>query len=101
MRPRFRISAGARRHLREIAEYIRRDDPLAASRWIQKLRARARAPARSPGAGRVVAELEREDIREVLVGNDRLGYRVTATEVILIFVLEGHRQLRSLGPLDD
>lgn len=101
MSPRLRVSAAAALDLREIAFYIGRDDRAAARRWLQKLRARARSAARTPNAGRKVPEYDREDIREVLLGAYRIGYRVNATDVVLLFVIEGHQRLRNLGPVSE
>ena len=96
MSPRLRVSAAAELDLREIASYIGRDDRAAARRWLQKLRARARSAARTPNSGRKVPEYDCEDLREVLLGAYRIGYRVNATDVILLFVIEGHQRLRNL-----
>ena len=103
MSPRLRVSAAAELDLREIASFISRDDRAVARRWLQKLRARARArsAARAPNAGRKVPEYDREDLREVLLGAYRIGYRVNATDVVLLFVIEGHQRLRNLGPLSE
>lgn len=98
MSRRLRISAAAEAELREIAAYISRDDRVAARRWLQRLRARARAAARAPGTGRKVPEYDRDDVREVLVGAYRIGYLVTATDVVVLFVIEGHMRLRPRGP---
>ncbi len=96
MSRRFEVSSAAARDLDEIAAYIARDDSLAARRWLATLRARARKAARDPYLGRMVPEYQREDIREVVIGNYRLGYRVGSTEVTLLFVLEGHRRLGAI-----
>ncbi len=101
MSPRLRLSAAAELDLREIASFISRDDRAVARRWLQKLRARARSAARAPNAGRKVPEYDREDLREVLLGAYRIGYRVNATDVVLLFVIEGHQRLRNLGPLSE
>ncbi len=98
MSQRLRISASAAADLREIAWYIGRDDRGAAKRWLQRLRARARSAARAPGTGRKVPEYDRDDVREVILGAYRIGYQVSATEVVLLFVIEGHRRLRLRSP---
>ena len=46
-----------------------------------------------PHAGRVVPEFDRDDIREVIVGNYRIVYRVRATEVLVLTVFESHKLL--------
>jgi plasmid stabilization system protein ParE len=53
----------------------------------------ARLAARQPRAGRVVPEVGREDVREVLVGNYRIVYEVRSAEIRILTVFEGHRSL--------
>jgi toxin ParE1/3/4 len=86
-------SQEALRDLVDIADYIAFDDPIAARRWIKRLRDRARRAARIPNAGRKVPERDDETIREVIVGNHRIIYRVEQRSIIVLTVLEGHRQL--------
>jgi plasmid stabilization system protein ParE len=84
----------ARRDLLATGSYIARDDPVAARRWVDRLRARARAATRHPLAGRVVPEFDRQDIREVLLGSYRLVYRLRPRAIHVLTVFEGHRLLR-------
>ena len=98
MKRRFKLALSAQRDLVAIADDIGRDDRAAARRWVNLLVDRARKASHHPFAGRRVEEYERDDIREVIVGNYRLIYRVTATAVVITFVIEGHRLL---GPLED
>ena len=91
---RARYSKEALTNLVEIAEYISRDDPKAAARWISRLHARFNQAVAVPGSGRVISELRRPDVREVLVGAYRLVYVVKKGEVVLLTVFEGHRLLR-------
>lgn len=88
---RLRWSKRAETDLEEIYDYIAGDDPVAAARWVEKLLERARKAAMMPFTGRVVPELKREDLREVLVRTYRIVYRITAREVQVITVFEGHR----------
>jgi addiction module RelE/StbE family toxin len=83
----------ARRDLRDIQRYIARDHPHAARKWVQRLRDRALTATTSPLAGRVVPEIERDDVRELIVGAYRIVYRVLAKEVHVLTVFEGHRRL--------
>ncbi len=46
-------------------------------------------------AGRVVPELDRDDIREVIVRGYRIVYLVGDASVEILSVFEGHRLLRS------
>jgi len=85
----------ARRDLRDIRRFIARNHPVAARRWIERLRKRARAAASAPLAGRRVPEVERHDVREVIVGAYRLVYRVLPGAIHVLTVFEGHRRLPS------
>lgn len=83
-----------------IDDYISANNPVAAVRWIEKLMARAQETALSPLAGRVVPELGISSIREVLVRNYRIVYRIHLGEVQVLTVFEGHRLLRAETPID-
>jgi len=76
----------------EIGRYIARDKKAAARRWLERLRRSARAAAKQPRAGRVVPEVGREDVREVLVGNYRIVYEIQRTEIRILTVFEGHHR---------
>jgi addiction module RelE/StbE family toxin len=89
----LRWSERAAEDLLAIGRYIARDNRPAARRWVEGLRERARLAAEHPLAGRVVPEIEREDIREVLRGNYRIVYRVDGDAIEVLTVFEGHRLL--------
>jgi plasmid stabilization system protein ParE len=78
--------------LQGIADYIARDDAVAARRWIENIRRRARAAAARPGTGRMVPEYERVDLREVLLRAYRIIYRVHPGRVLVLRVIEGHQR---------
>jgi addiction module RelE/StbE family toxin len=88
-----RWSASAREDLKEIGRYIARDNPRAARRWVEHLRRRARQAGDMPRAGRIVPELERDDIREIIEGNYRIVYLIGRFSVDILAVREGHRRL--------
>jgi toxin ParE1/3/4 len=96
VKPRALIwSARARRELREIGDYIARDKPEAAIRWIETLAAMAEQAAALPFAGRRVPEFGRDDVREVIKRGYRVIYRVFEDRVEIVTVREGHRRLPS------
>ena len=68
---------------------------------LARLRARAQGAARAPRAGRVVPELDREDVREVFLRAYRIVYRVRGQCIEVLTVFEGHRLLRRIGRIDD
>ena len=56
----------------EGSRYIAADDAQAAQAWVERLFARVERLSRFPQSGRLVPELRRADIREIIHG----GYRV-------------------------
>jgi toxin ParE1/3/4 len=91
-----RFSPRARTDLRRIASRIAIDNPKAALRWVQKLEQRARLAGRSPGLGRKVPEVDRQDVREAIVGNYRIVYIVQAKTVDILTIFDGHRLMPDL-----
>jgi toxin ParE1/3/4 len=81
----------ALRDLREIGAYIRRDNSEAARRWIDRLLERGERTADAPRAGRIVPEVQREDIREVFLKSYRIVSQLRRDEIAILTVFEGHR----------
>ena len=91
---RLRWTLRARADLVAIGRYVARDDARAARRWLEKLRSKAREAA----AARRMPEVERNDVREMMVGSYRIVYRVERTGISVLTVFEGHRSFpRELG----
>lgn len=83
----------SRRDLAGIERFIARDDPEAARQWVARLRARARRAAAAPQSGRVVPEIGRIDVREVVLKGYRIVYLVDEHAVAVLTVFESHRLL--------
>jgi plasmid stabilization system protein ParE len=75
----------------EVADRIARDDPRAASTWIERVIRHVENAATIPLAGRVVPELNRSDLRETFLGRYRVVYRVEENTVTLVTVFAGER----------
>jgi addiction module RelE/StbE family toxin len=88
------FSPAALADLEEIADYIARDDSKAAEVWVQRLLEAADRAAVFPHSGRVVPELRDESIREVLLRNYRIIYRVRRGGILVLTVIEGRRRLK-------
>ncbi len=73
-----------------IGRYITRDNPVAARSWVERLRQKAALATRFPKAGRVVPEYSQPELREILVRNYRIVYRVCDDAIKIITVFEGH-----------
>jgi addiction module RelE/StbE family toxin len=78
----------------EIEAFIAKDSPAAASKFVDKLIERGEALARHPDRGRRLREMPGAGLRELLVGNYRIIYRITSNTIEVLTVFEGHRLLR-------
>ena len=78
----------------EIEEHIALDDPVAAQRWVEYLIRRTAILEQQPHAGRVLPEMPKSTLRELIEGNYRIVYRVNAETVEILTVFERHRLLR-------
>jgi toxin ParE1/3/4 len=76
----------AARQVDEAFAYILAENAAAAHRWLEELLERLEALRRFPEAGRIVPELGRDDLRELLVGRYRVIYRrgEAAVEIALV-----------------
>ena len=81
--------------LDEIERFIAQDNPERAFAFTELLLEKGDSIASFPEMGRVVPQLSRPDIREILVGNYRIVYRANPTQVVILTVFEGHRVMRS------
>ena len=81
----------------EIAEYISRDNPVAPSKWIDNLFKKAEILKSAPEIGRIVPEIERKEIRELIFGNYRIIYRLEKTMISILTVRHGKQIL----PVDE
>lgn len=79
----------ARDDLREIRAYIAQDSERYARVVIERLLAAVRRLRDYPLSGRVVPELARPTIREVIEGAYRIVYRVTPDAVQILAVVHG------------
>jgi addiction module RelE/StbE family toxin len=79
--------------LEAICLFIARDAPQIAVVFADRTFRATDRLARFPRSGRIVAELDREDIREIILGNYRLIYRIQENEVQVVTVHHGARLL--------
>ncbi len=78
--------------VRDIARYIARDKPTAAEKWVKELFKRVDRLATQPQSCRVVPELNRQDIRELIYGNYRVIYKL-ADNIQVLTVRHGRQLL--------
>ncbi|MBY0386463.1 type II toxin-antitoxin system RelE/ParE family toxin [bacterium] len=79
--------------LLSIKEYISLDSSVRAEQWILVLYNAGEDLINMPHRGRVVPEFNRDEIRELLIENYRLVYRVKAKCIEVLTVFEGHRSM--------
>jgi len=77
----------------EIAEYIALDNPTAAQNWVNEVFEKVKLLAASPEIGRVVPEIQREDIRELLFINYRILYKIEKNSVSVLTIRHGKQIL--------
>ena len=80
--------------LQEIEEYITRDNPQAAIKFIDKIISISKTIPDNPDKGRIVPELAIEQIREILYKKYRIVYYRKQTTIEILTVFEGHQLLR-------
>ncbi len=81
----------------EIAEYISQDNLSASAKWVENLFEKVQLLKSSPMSGRMVPEIQRKDIRELIYGNYRIIYRLETKTVAILTVRHGKQIL----PIDE
>ena len=83
----------AHQQLDEAMAYIAADRPATAVRWLEHLLESAGNLADFPDQGRVVDEVRRDDVRELIVPPYRIVYRRDPDVVYIALVLHDRRHL--------
>jgi plasmid stabilization system protein ParE len=91
-------SPTAKLDLKNLAEYIEEDDPVAAAKFVQNVFQSVEHLPQFPNSGRVVPEFGNPDIREVIRSPCRVVYRVKRQEQ-LIEVVRGWHSARGIPEL--
>jgi len=84
-------------NLSEIELYIAQDSPTRAREFREYLRERSEVISQNPYIGRIVPEFANPQIRELLLKNYRLVYRIVDEKAEILTVIEGHRLLENDG----
>ncbi len=77
----------------EIARYIAADKPGAARKWVARIFDQVKIIEDFPKSGRMVPELERDDVRELLFGQYRIIYRLKNNQIEVLTVRHGKQIL--------
>jgi toxin ParE1/3/4 len=78
----------------EIEDYIAKDSPGRAVKFVEELIEHTALLSDKPRMGRAVTELANPDIRELPFRKYRIVYRLKANCIEILTVFEGHRLLR-------
>ncbi|MBU4176778.1 MAG: type II toxin-antitoxin system RelE/ParE family toxin [Desulfurivibrionaceae bacterium] len=81
----------------EIARYIAQDNPTAAQKWVEGIFAKIEQVQAAPASGRIVSEVNRKEIREIILGNYRIVYRTGLENISILTVRHG----RQILPVDE
>lgn len=92
---RYRISSLARLDLDEIHDYIARDKPVAARRWLRKTMDQFSWLAKNPLSGEARDDL-RPNLRSISQGSYVIFFRVRQDYLEVVRVLHGARDIRGL-----
>lgn len=84
----------------EIADYIAQDSPMAAEKWVHSIFNRIEQVKDFSQSGRSVPEINRKDIRELIIANYRVIYRIE-TRVISILTVRHSRQILPNEDMED
>ena len=76
---------------RDIASYIALDKPTVAAEWAESVFDSVERLKDFPESGRVVPEIKRNDIREIVLGNHRVIYKIASND-ILVLIVKSYRQ---------
>jgi len=84
----------AKNDLKAIAEYIKLDSVRYAKLQVIRIKSRTQILKSHPNAGRIVSEIENEQIRELIEGSYRIIYKVVSNNQIDILTI--HHSTRDL-----
>ena len=76
----------------EIAQYIAADRPGAAAAWVEQLFAKAATLGRHARRGMKVPELDRAELRQVLLGKHRIIYRIDPKRIVVLTVRHSRQE---------
>jgi toxin ParE1/3/4 len=80
--------------LTAIEDYISKDSPERAAKFVDQLIEHAESLPDRPRMGRVVPEIANPEMRELIFKKYRIVYRLNADCIEIFTVFEGHRLLR-------
>lgn len=80
--------------LNDIADYIALENPTAAKQLVQSVFSKVERLELFPTSGRIPAELEQHNYREVVASPCRIFYKQLNDKVFILFVMREEQDLR-------
>ncbi len=80
------------KQVRDLVAYIALDKPSVAEQWANKIFSSVKRLIEHPDSGRIVSEINRKEIREIIQGSYRIIYKLKQDQ-ILILIVKNSRQL--------
>ena len=77
----------------DIANYIAKDKPSAAEKWIDTVFSKVGQLVSSPEIGRKVPEINDSRFRELIYGNYRIIYRIEEKQISILTIRHGKQIL--------
>jgi len=81
----------------EIAEYIAEDNISASINWINDIFEKIEQLNEFPESGRIIPELNRNNIRDLIFGNYRIVYRIGTKQMSILTI----RHMKQILPVDE
>jgi addiction module RelE/StbE family toxin len=81
--------------VQDIATYIALDKPSVAIEWTDKIFNSVNQLKEFPDSGRIVPEIKRKEIRELVLKNYRVIYKVKPKEILILVVKNYHQKLKN------
>jgi plasmid stabilization system protein ParE len=89
----IRWTVGARRDLHEIINYIAEDSPAYAINFAERIILAVDRLETFPKLGRIVPEYQDTNVRELIVGNYRVVYRIQGNHIGIAAIAHASRDL--------
>ena len=82
----IKLSHTARNQLRDVRDYIDREDPAVAKRYLKRLIQKIRTTLHFPYVGRVNEVYQRQDIRQFAVEGFKVIYQLRGKEIVVLAI---------------
>ena len=80
--------------VRDVTLYIALDKPVVAVRWAVEIFNSVELLSEHPESGRVVPEINRKEIRQLIRGSYRVIYKIKSKEILVLVVKNYRQQLK-------